>query len=122
MEQLTGHKPIIKVSSAYNVVARSLAVARAGATLNLAGGQWGRTGGTAASENDIRTNTVIDGLTALRAVREAFATSGLDTDIHFSNNFFTPEQMILGWMHADKIKIGTAALVWLERCVFVEMP
>lgn len=120
MELLTGHKPIIKLSGAYNVIARALAVARAGATLNLAGGQWGRTGGTAASENDIRTNTVIDGLTALRAIREAFATSGLDTDIHFSNNFFTPEQMILGWMHADKIKIGTAALVWLEQCVFAK--
>ena len=70
MEQLTGKQPIIKVSTAYNFVARALkAVARAGAIVNVAGGQNGRTGGTAASEFDIRDNTIVDGFSALRALR-----------------------------------------------------
>ncbi len=120
MEQLTGNQPIIKVSTAYNFVARALAVARAGAIVNVAGGQNGRTGGTAASEFDIRDNTIVDGFSALRALREAFDTSGLDTPIHFSNNFYTPEHIVLGLMLADKVKFGTSILIWLEQCVYAK--
>ena len=120
MEELTGRQPIIKVSTAYNFVSRALAVARAGAILNVAGGQHGRTGGTAASEFDIRDNTIVDGFSALRALREAFDLSGLDVPIHFSNNFYTPEHIILGLMLADKVKFGTSILIWLEQCVYAK--
>jgi len=119
-ELLNGVKPDIKVSTAYNFIDRALAVVRANAGLNIAGGREGRTGGTGSTSSNYRDNTVMDGLTAVRAFVEAMDTLGIDTNIAFSNNIFGVKDLVESLIVADRARIATLALILLQNCRYAK--
>lgn len=119
-EALNGVKPDIKISTAYNFVARALAAARAQAGVNIAGGREGRTGGTGSSSSNYRDNTVIDGLMAVRAFVEAMGVLGIDTEIAFSNNIFGVRDLVEALIVSDRPRMSTLILILLQNCKYAK--